>query len=194
MTAVDCIGHGVPGAFMSMIGNDLLNSIIKEKQIVQADKILTQLHKDIRQTLKQEETQTNNGMEMALVVIDKENQTLEFAGAKNPLIYIQNDKLYKIKGDIMGIGGTQTEIERNFTRHTLDITQPTTFYLFSDGYQDQFGGNKDKKFMTKRFRELLFDIYKKPMGEQKSILESTLQDWMGEEKQVDDILVMGVRL
>ena len=194
LTAVDCTGHGVPGAFMSMVGNDLLNAIVKDKHISKANEILTQLHKDVRQALQQKETQTNDGMDMALVSIDLKNKILEFAGAKNPLIYIQNGELHQIKGDIMGIGGVQQERERVFTAHEIDISKPTTFYLFSDGYQDQFGGKKGRKFMTKRFRELLFDIHKKPMQEQKSILETTLKDWRGKEEQVDDILVMGVRV
>jgi len=196
LTAVDCTGHGVPGAFMSMVGNDLLNNIIREKNIYQADKILNQLHKDIRQVLQQKETKNHDGMDMALVVIDPENKTLEFAGAKNPLIYMQNDELKVIKADKMPIGGTQREMERIFTAHRIDISEPTTFYLFSDGYQDQFGGTKGRKFMTKRFRNLLFEIHQKPMQEQKQILEETIQNWQkeGNEKQIDDILVMGVKI
>ena len=194
LTAVDCTGHGVPGAFMSMVGNDLLNAIVKDKHISKANEILTQLHKNVRLALQQKETQTNDGMDMALVSIDLKNKILEFAGAKNPLIYIQNGELHQIKGDIMGIGGVQQERERVFTAHEIDISKPTTFYLFSDGYQDQFGGKKGRKFMTKRFRELLFDIHKKPMQEQKSILETTLKDWRGKEEQVDDILVIGVKI
>ena len=194
LAAIDCTGHGVPGAFMSMVGNDLLNSIVKDKHIAQANEILTQLHKDVRQALQQKETNTNDGMDMALVNIDLNNQRLQFAGAQNPLIYIQNKELHQLKGDIMSIGGVQQERDRIFTLHEVDISTPTTFYLFSDGYQDQFGGKKGKKFMTKRFRELLFEIYEKPMEEQKSILEKTLKNWMGEEEQVDDILVMGVKV
>jgi len=194
LAAIDCTGHGVPGAFMSMVGNDLLNSIVKDKHVFQADKILKQLHKEVRQALQQKETQTNDGMDMALVSIDLENKILEFSGAKNPLIYIQNGELQKIKGDIFGIGGEQREIERVFKLHKIDISQPTTFYLFSDGFQDQFGGEQGRKFMTKRFRKLLFKIHQKPMQEQKQILENTLQKWMGKENQIDDILVIGVRV
>ena len=194
LAAVDCTGHGVPGAFMSMVGNDLLNTIVQEKNVIQADKILTQLHKDIRKSLQQKQTRDTNGMDIALVSIDLETQKLEFAGAQNPLIYIQNGQMNKVDGDIMSIGGVQQERERFFTLHEVDISQPTTFYLFSDGYQDQFGGKKGKKFMSKRFRELLLEIHEKPMGKQRNILEKTLSDWMGKEEQVDDILVIGVRV
>ena len=196
LAAVDCTGHGVPGAFMSMVGNDLLNTIIKDKQIIQADKMLTELHEGVRSALQQEETQNRDGMDMALVVIDEDKKTLEFAGAKNPLIYIQNSELKVIKGDRVAVGGKQKEAERTFTAHQIDISQPTTFYLFSDGYQDQFGGPEGRKFMTKRFRNLLLEIHQKPMEEQSEVLDQTIQDWMkeGNEKQVDDILVVGVKV
>lgn len=196
LTVADCTGHGVPGAFMSMIGNELLNTIIKEKHISQAAQILTELHKAVRQALQQEESNNNDGMDMALVSIDLERKKLEFAGAKNPLVYIQNNQLYQVKGDIMPIGGEQREMERRFTLHEIDISQPTTFYLFTDGYQDQFGGDHRRKFMIKRLRELLFEIHQKPMEEQKEILEQNIAHWMqeGNEKQIDDMLIIGVRL
>ena len=177
-----------------MVGNDLLNAIVKDKHILQADQILSQLHQGIREALQQKETQTNDGMDMALISLDLENKKLEFAGAKNPLIYIQKGEIHQIKGDKIPIGGEQREMERVFTSHEVDISQPTTFYLFSDGYQDQFGGKKGKKFMSNRFKELLFEIHEKPMEKQKMILEETLISWMGKEEQVDDILVMGVRV
>ena len=196
LAAIDCTGHGVPGAFMSMVGNDLLNAIIKDKQITQADKMLTELHEGVRSALQQEETQNQDGMDMALVVMDEEKKTLEFAGAKNPIVYIQNNELKVIKGDKTPIGGGQKEAARTFTTHQIDISQPTTFYLFSDGYQDQFGGPEGRKFMIKRFRNLLLEIHQKPMEEQKEILDQTIQYWMreGNEEQVDDILVVGVRV
>jgi len=194
LAAADCTGHGIPGAFMSLIGYTALLELNVLQKITKANKILEWLHIGIRYILRQKETQTNDGMDIALVVIDKEKKILEFAGAKNPLIYIQNNELKIIKGDITSIGGEQNEVRRSFTSHTINISQPTTFYLFSDGYQDQFGGKKGKKFMSKRFRELLFEIHQKPMEEQKQILENTLQNWMGKEEQVDDILVMSVKI
>jgi serine phosphatase RsbU (regulator of sigma subunit) len=196
LAAVDCTGHGVPGAFMSFIGYLGLNVLTVIMRITSANEILKQLHRGIRQILRQKETNSKDGMDMALVVIEKEKKTLTFAGAKNPLIYIQNGELHQIKGDIFGIGGEHREIERNYTLHEVDISVPTTFYLYSDGYQDQFGGANKKKFMSNRFRNLLLEIHSKPMQEQKEILEKTIFDWMdlGKEEQVDDILVMGVRV
>lgn len=194
LTAVDCTGHGVPGAFMSLIGYSGLNILTVITRITSASEILKEMHRGIRQILRQKETNTNDGMDMALVVIDKKQKTLTFAGAKNPLIYVQNGELHQIKGDIFGIGGEQREMERNYTSHQVDISEPTTFYLFSDGYKDQFGGPIGKKFMSNRFRDLLFEIHSKPMEEQQAILQSTLVDWMGNEKQTDDILVIGVKV
>lgn len=196
LAAIDCTGHGVPGAFMSFIGHLGLTSLTTIAQITSASELLKQLNIGIRFTLQQERTKTNDGMDMALVVIDKENKTLEFSGAKNPLIYLQNNELTVIKGDKTPIGGEQKEDERLFTTHRIDISQPTTFYLFSDGYQDQFGGDQNRKFMIKRFRELLLEIHQKPMQEQKEILNQTIQDWMkkADEKQIDDILVVGCRV
>ena len=196
LAAVDCTGHGVPGAFMSFIGYLSLNILTVIMKITSVSEILKEMHEGIRRVLRQRETNANDGMDMTVVSIDKENKLMKFAGAKNPLVYIQNNELKVIKGDRVSIGGKQKEAERTFTAHQIDISQPTTFYLFSDGYQDQFGGPEGRKFMTKRFRNLLLEIHQKPMEEQKEVLDQTIQDWMkeGNEEQVDDILVVGVKV
>jgi ligand-binding sensor domain-containing protein/serine phosphatase RsbU (regulator of sigma subunit) len=196
LAAVDCTGHGVPGAFMSLIGNDLLNHIVTVQKIWEPAAILSQLHLQVRESLKQERTNNRDGMDMSVVVIDKSAQTLHFAGAKNSLVYFQQGELFKIKGDKMPIGGEQREQERQFTSHQISLATPTTFYLFSDGFQDQFGGQNGKKFMVPRFRELLQKIHQEPIDRQANLLEASLQEWMkgtGQEyKQLDDILVIGV--
>ncbi len=199
ITAVDCTGHGVPGAFVSMVGNSYLNQIVKANGITDADEILNRLHFNVRKALKQdvEGTKNNDGMDMALCVIDKENKTVEFAGAKNPLIYLQNEELTLIKSDKHPIGGQQREDERRFTKHIIDVSQPTTFYLFSDGYQDQVGGRAGRKYMTKRFRKLLQHLHTKPMSVQKDKLDVELQEWMStgkDHEQIDDILVIGFKI
>ena len=214
VAAVDSTGHGVPGAFMSMIGSRLLNEIVNELGISEADEILNQLQLRVRKALKQEETQSHDGMDVALVVIDKDKKLMQFAGAKNPLYLVQVPKdweteatvkpeesglaLQVIKGDVMSIGGYQLIEEVVFKKKIVNLSpkkyDSTTFYLFSDGYQDQFGGIKGRKFMVKRFRKLLFEISNKPLELQKQILEDTLKEWMNDHDQVDDILVMGFRL
>ncbi len=194
ISAVDCTGHGVPGAFMSMIGINLLNEIVN-RGIVEADLILNELHKEVRHALKQKHTESKDGMDMSICVIKKEEKVVDFSGANNPVIYIQNNELKIIKGDKNGIGGDQKETERLFTKHTIKIDTPTTFYIFSDGYSDQFGGGVGKKFYPKYFRQLIFEIYDKPMSEQKNILDKNFNEWKGREyQQVDDVLVIGFRV
>lgn len=193
--AIDCTGHGVPGAFMSMIGNDILNQIVEIDKETKADQILRKLHEGIRSVLKQEESNNRDGMDMALCVIDKQNREVEFSGAKNPLIYIQDNKLYEIKGGKLPIGGFQKEMMREFKSHTLKVEMPTVFYMFSDGYADQFGGEMGKKFMKKYFKKLFQEIHPQPMHEQRRLLNNQIIEWMGSKfKQTDDILVVGFKL
>lgn len=194
LAAIDCTGHGVPGAFMSMVANDMLNYIVNEKQITRAELILTMLHREIRRVLKQNETNNQDGMDMSLVVIDYNKNALYFSGAKNPLVYVQNDELKFIKGDRMPIGGEQRETERNFTQHEIDLSSDLTFYIFSDGLQDQFGGPKGRKFSPKRMRQLFFDIHKLPAQEQKLKIAEVFDDWKGDERQIDDVLMIGVKI
>jgi serine phosphatase RsbU (regulator of sigma subunit) len=202
ISAIDCTGHGVPGAFMSMIGNTLLNEIVHHKGIVSSNEILNQLHKGIYTSLRQHESGSKDGMDMTMCVIDKKKKTLEFSGASNPLVYIQEGNLHRVKGDVMPIGGNfaNKNSYTSFTKHIIDCSKETCFYIFSDGFQDQFGGPKDMKFMAKRMAKLITNIHSQPMFVQKEILYEALIDWMGGDgeyakyRQVDDILVIGVRL
>lgn len=194
IAAADCTGHGIPGSFISMMGNVILNKLVEFKGITSPDIILNHLHNDIRKTLREDENNIRDGMDIAIVTIDFTWHMLEFAGAKNPLIFFQDGQMHVIKGDKMPIGGAQVEEHRIFKRHVVDISKPTTFYIFSDGYQDQFGGEKGGKLMVGRFREILKEIHTLPMEKQKEVLEKKIIDWMGEQKQVDDILVIGVKI
>lgn len=194
LAVVDCTGHGIPGAFMSILGDAYLNHLVNIEKITAPDVILNRLHKGIRHTLKQDITLNRDGMDVSLVVISPEHKTLDFAGAKNSLVYMQNNELTEIKGDKWSVGGEQREENRVFSCHTVDISTSTMIYLYSDGYQDQFGGSEDKKFMKKNFRELLFQIHQQPMEEQHQHLDKTLKNWMGKGGQIDDILVLGARL
>ncbi|MBK8807455.1 MAG: SpoIIE family protein phosphatase [Bacteroidales bacterium] len=195
ITAVDCTGHGVPGAFMSLLGFNLLEQIVSN-EITDPHKILDIMHIGISRELRQQQTDNKDGMDMAICRINKESKTVDFAGAKNPLVYIKNNEINVIKGDTFPIGGSQLKKRSPYKMHTISYADaPTSFYLFSDGYQDQFGGKDGQKFMSKNFRDLLFKISSQPMNEQKQILKSTLLEWMGDNnKQLDDILVIGFKL
>ncbi|GEM_PF-2658165 len=195
LVCADCTGHGVPGAFMSLIGMESLHYIINILGITEPDLILYQMNVYIREKLKQDELPIRDGMDMSITVLDKSKNLLEFAGAKRPLVYIQNNECFYIKGDKNPIGGLQTE-ERFYTNHKIDISIPTSFYIFSDGYHDQAGGPYGKKFMSTAFRELLFSIAAKPMAEQKMIISDTMMKWMrqGNEDQRDDLLVIGCKV
>lgn len=153
------------------------------------------MHLGVKRALKQDQTDNQDGMDMAFVMIDEAEKCLYFAGANNPLVYVQDGVLNLIKGDKQGIGGGKHRPNNKFTQHAVSFKDTaSTFYIFSDGYQDQFGGEQNKKFMKPRFRQLLFDIHHLPMTKQHEALANTLDNWKGEEPQVDDILVMGLKL
>ncbi|HIO72833.1 MAG TPA: hypothetical protein EYN38_06990 [Flavobacteriales bacterium] len=189
----DCTGHGVPGAFMSMIGSSLLDEAVVEKGITQPNEIFFEVRKGFINALKQtgEAGQQKDGMDATLIAWDKNNK-LQFSVANNPLFLIRNEELLETKPDRQPVGFF-TGAQKPFTHHELKLEKGDTIYLFSDGYPDQFGGKKDKKFMMKNFKKLLLSIHDKTMNEQKAILESTMAEWKGDTEQVDDILVMGVR-
>ncbi len=195
IAAVDCTGHGVPGSFMSMLGNSILSEIVTVRGIDSPELILDLLHLGVRQTLKQDTTQNRDGMDLALCAVTPSKKLIEFSGAKNPLIYVKNGELQTIKGDKMPIGGRQRENERKFTKHEISYQDaPIVIYLFSDGYQDQFGGEQGRKFMIKRFRKLLLDLHTQSFPVQKRHLEDTFDKWRNGTRQIDDVLVIGLKL
>ncbi|WP_299460931.1 tetratricopeptide repeat protein [uncultured Microscilla sp.] len=199
MVVADCTGHGVPGAFMTMIGSLALTDIIVQQQFDNPSDILYRLDAVFRHILKTNNTLVRDGMDVALVVLDTQRQVLQYAGAKTPLLLVQNSNIREVKGAIYSINGYRKKgAKPTFDTHTIDVSIPTTFYLYSDGYQDQFGGKKNRKFMKKRFRELLHRIAEEPLPTQKKLLETALDEWMQAAnppyRQIDDILVMGVRL
>ncbi len=192
--AVDCTGHGVPGAFMSMIGINALNGLVS-RGITQTDRLLESLDQEIRTALQQEVSGNNDGMDVGLCIYRQKEKILEFSGAKNPLLYIQEKELFKIKGDTHSIGGRKKSNHPfSFKKHEIKIDKPTVLYLFSDGYKDQFGGKDNIKFLNKKLNKLLVEIHALPMHEQMSILEMTINEWKGTREQTDDILVMGLKL
>jgi ligand-binding sensor domain-containing protein/serine phosphatase RsbU (regulator of sigma subunit) len=196
IAAVDCTGHGVPGAFMSMIGHNLLNQIINENGVTEPDKILTALNKGVQSALKQgaNEVETTDGMDIALCKLNRKNNTLIFAGANRPLFIVNNGIAKKIDANKFAIGGSQLSTEKIFTSQLIHLQKGDCVYLFTDGYADQFGGEKGKKFMVKNFVQLLISIQNKSMQEQGVLLESRCLEWKGNLEQVDDILVIGFTL
>lgn len=195
MAAVDCTGHGVPGAFMSMIGNSLLNEIVSKKGNHDAASILKRLHTGVRKSLKQDRDsyESKDGMDLSLVAIDTVKNTLQYAGAKRPLFVFRNGEFEEVKADKQSIGGLEMEDDYQFHNHAFELKKGDTFYLFTDGYVDQFGGEKGKKYSSKRLRETLADIQSLSMKEQGSKLNSDIDQWKINTEQIDDILVIGLR-
>lgn len=201
IVAADCTGHGVPGAFMSMLGVSFLNKIVNEDKITEANHILNDLRENVIQSLRQtgKEGEQKDGMDIGLCVIDFDRMIMEFAGAHNPLYFIRDDELNETKADRMPIAFDDQHAE--FTSHQIPLKKGDCFYMLSDGYADQFGGPYGKKFKYKALKELLLNIRDKPMNEQKEILDQTLQEWTSgldpegkPYEQIDDILVVGVRI
>ena len=212
IVVADCTGHGVPGAFMSMLGISMLNEIVSRSRFDNAGEILNRLRKKIKDTLKQEgkEEEQKDGMDMSLAIIDNDSNDLQYAGAFNPLYLIRRKdqmtaselidkvsmelnqhRLIEIKGDRQPIAIYSAEKE--FKTNHLEIKKDDTLYMFSDGYADQMGGPRGKKFMAKQFKELLLSIQDESMNRQKEILNVTLEDWIKDVQQLDDILVFGIR-
>ncbi|MDQ3046010.1 MAG: tetratricopeptide repeat protein [Bacteroidota bacterium] len=194
IAACDCTGHGVPGALMSMIGNNILNQVINEKGITSSGEILQQVDSELRKALKQDEyAQNRDGMDIAILVFNSENE-IEFSGAQRPLWIIQNEELTEIKGTKHSIGGLQATEKVEFKTNTIRLKKDDLLYIFSDGYADQFGGEQGKKFMTKNLKALLLQIKQEPMPKQSEILNSSIESWSSKTEQVDDILVIGIKI
>ncbi|MFY7788941.1 MAG: two-component regulator propeller domain-containing protein, partial [Thermoflexibacteraceae bacterium] len=203
VAVADCTGHGVPGAFMSMAGQVFLNQIVNIQGIHKPHAILTELHKDIRKALKQEFGENRDGMDIALCKVNYDAGVLYFAGAKSPLLYVQAnedgmDTLYHVEGDKIPVGGAwgRDNDTREFTLNTINLPKKniTTLYMFSDGYHDQFGSQENKRFGSRRLRELLFSIHTMGAVAQKEYLKANFENWKGTKTQLDDVLVMSVRI
>lgn len=194
IAAADCTGHGVPGAFMSMIGHTLLNEILNQKNITSTGEILTELHKQIRISLKQDQQESRDGMDIALCKLNIETLMLEYSGAMRPLYLIIDGELSEVKADKFPIGGLQDNDEkRMFKSNEIQLKKGDLFYIFSDGYADQFGGKDGKKFMVKRLKELLLNVAPHSMSHQYNEVVNAYLEWLGDGEQIDDILFVGVR-
>ncbi|MFO7864550.1 MAG: SpoIIE family protein phosphatase [Salinivirgaceae bacterium] len=194
-TAADCTGHGVPGAFMSIIGNNLLNQIVVEQGVTDPAQILTLLDERIKVSLHQKgrKSDTFDGMDIAICAIDQGSNQLFYAGAYNPLYHIRNDQLTKFKATRRSIGGSQLKMSKTFTTHQIEVEKGDSIYIFSDGYADQFGGEKDRKFTSKQLQERLIGIQHENMPNQQMILDEIIEQWMNGYEQIDDMILVGVR-
>jgi phosphoserine phosphatase RsbU/P len=196
IAVVDCTGHGVPGAFMSIVGFNQLNNAVNVQKARKASDILNELNRGIIKTLNEStsESSIKDGMDITLCVFDFKKRKVDFAGANNPLIMVRDNHPIKYKGDRFPIGAFVDDKLQLFTNNEIDLKEGDIIYMFTDGYADQFGGPENKKFFTKKFEELLFEIHNEPMQKQKEILKSTFYEWMGSNEQVDDILVVGIKI
>ena len=188
-TVADCTGHGVPGAFMSLLSITILNEIVNIEGITEADKIANRLHAMIAKSLKRSRA---DGLDMALCVYDWNKRKIQYTGAMNHLVYFRNGEMNLLKADQYSINMVPDEFT-SFSLHELDLIKGDVLYLSSDGYMDQFGGERDKKFTARRFYNTLFEIHHLPMQEQECILEQKLNEWKQDKIQTDDISVMGIR-
>lgn len=199
VASADCTGHGVPGAFMSMLGISYLNEIVARREVTQANHVLNELRKEIKHSLRQtgQKEASREGIDMALCVIDTKNNVMQFAGAYSPLYIISNsngESVFKeLKADMMPIG-VHFVNDKSFTNHEIPLQIGDTFYVFTDGFIDQVGGPNNTRFSSRNLKKLLMDIHDQPMYEQKEIMEETLKEWMGKEPQRDDILIIGARI
>jgi serine phosphatase RsbU (regulator of sigma subunit) len=194
VAAADCTGHGVPGALMSMIGIEIIGKAINEGNIESPSRILAILSKALEKTFSSEKnigTIIRDGMDIGLCQIDKASKKMVYAGSFFPLYLIRNNSLSEFKSDKLSIGFNPGGL--SYTDHEIDILENDIFYIFSDGYVDQFGGAENKKFMYRRFRFLLTKIHNFSVADQKSILEEEFREWMGNNVQLDDIMVIGFR-
>lgn len=199
LAAADCTGHGVPGALLSMLGMSFLDEIVQRREITQASQILNELRTQIKHSLRQHgyEDESKDGMDIALLVLNVKTKMIQYAGARNPLYLVRDKKgrpeLEVVKADPMPVGYYPVK-DKPFTNHNIKLEIGDTLYLFSDGYVDQKGGMNKRKFLSKNLKSLLLEINEQAMNVQKDLLEKTLADWKGNQAQVDDILVVGIRV
>ncbi|MFZ5552950.1 MAG: SpoIIE family protein phosphatase [Bacteroidota bacterium] len=193
--AVDCTGHGVPGAFMSLVGANALNQAVKEHGLSDPGKILDDLNKLSSEALNKhaENNSVRDGMDLAFCTFNTETLQLQYAGANNPLYVIRGNEIISISADKFAIGAFEPG-SKHYKTHHVQLQKEDRVYVFSDGYADQFGGKKGKKFMYKRFREMLLEIKNLPMEEQKIKLNEAMEKWRGPYEQIDDILIIGVKI
>jgi PAS domain S-box-containing protein len=196
IATVDCTGHGVPGAFMSLVGHTILNQTVNIPEVNSPADVINYMHKELVNTLnkKKDELVINDGMDMSVCAIDRADKKLIFAGANHVLYHIRNGVLDMIKGDKQAIGIQSVENFKPYTNHVVDLLPGDTVYMFTDGFEDQFGGDKGKKYRASQLRDYIVGIQSKSMEEQRNMLEKEFITWRGNNEQVDDVLIIGIRV
>ncbi|MCX6333247.1 MAG: SpoIIE family protein phosphatase [Bacteroidia bacterium] len=195
IAAGDCTGHGVPGALLSILGISFLNDILQSRTDFKANRVLNQMREKVMKALHQtgEKSMAKDSIDIGLCIVDTKEMKMQFAGANRPLLMSRNDELIEFKPDKMTIGLAPLK-EHPFTSQIIEICPGDSFYLFSDGYSDQFGELTDKKFKQKNLKKVISSVSGLPMAQQKETLESTFMEWKGKAQQVDDVLVFGFQL
>jgi serine phosphatase RsbU (regulator of sigma subunit) len=194
LIVADCTGHGVPGAFMTLLGHNFLNVTVKTQEVTDPEQIIQKLDQQVVETLRQEDPNSiRDGMDIAVLSINQESKQISFSGAGIPLLHMTNGEILEIKGSNFGIGGVMRK-GKEFFKHKIEYEPGDTFYMLSDGYADQIGGKDGRKYYKKRFKEFLLEIKDHSMEEQKKLIETEFHQWKGDYKQIDDILIIGLRM
>ena len=195
LAVADCTGHGVPAALLSIIGHDMLNSIVNEKGITEPAQILKQLNQRVKRVFENGEEGSStlkDGMDIAVISIDPDTRIIDFAGARRPISGFINGEFVKIKGDLLSIGA-HSPVSTEFTPHRIAFGPQDVFYLGSDGFADQFGGPNNKKIGTRKYEEFLKELYLLDVAEQKCRAEAFFQEWRNQNEQTDDVLLIGIK-
>ncbi|HOZ86504.1 MAG TPA: tetratricopeptide repeat protein [Bacteroidia bacterium] len=192
IAAADCTGHGVPGALVSVVCSTALNRTVKEFALTDTGKILAKTRELVIETFEKSNAEVKDGMDISLLCIDKQHQKITWTGANNPLWYVQSNQLTEIKADKQPVGKSYDS--KPFTTNQIEYKTNTTFYLFTDGFADQFGGPLGKKFKYKQFEQLLLSVNGKPMQEQSDLINATFENWKNELEQVDDVCIIGLKI
>lgn len=190
--AADCTGHGIPGALVSVICNDALNQSVEEHNLIEPGKILDKTRDIIVHVFEKSEEDVKDGMDISLCVLDKAQNTLQWAGANNPIWIIRNGEIQETKPDKQAIG--KIDNPHPFKTHNFKLEKEDLIYIFTDGFQDQFGGEKGKKFKLANFKKLITSIHNEKMKKQLEMINTSFEDWRGDQEQVDDICVIGIRI
>ena len=196
VAAADCTGHGVPGAFVSLVGKMLLDRIIIEKKVTSPAKILFLMDEGVQESLSQkgDDLTSQDGMEIALLHISADRKKVVYSCANRPVLVVRKGELIEFSSSHFGIGGTYGKLQKNYVENVIEAQTGDMIFIFSDGYADQFGVERGRKFSSKNLKNLLTETANSKLPEQKAIISGTFERWKGDIKQIDDVLLIGIRI